>query len=89
MPLRRPAVKRETEFRPTQVMVKISAVFEKYGDKAMSQREVLDIVGGKSETARHAFSLLRLEGYVSDKSPHKLLKPYHGDKDAENYDDDL
>lgn len=79
-----PTIERSGEFRPTIVMAKISATFERY-NKPMSQREALDVVGGDSKTARHAFSLLRIEGYLSEKSPHSLLRPYHR---AENEDDD-
>jgi hypothetical protein len=80
----RPSIERTGQFRPTVVMAKISNVFEQHDDKAMSQREVLDIVGGKSTTARHAFSLLRIEGYISEK-PHKLIRSYSGGENgAEN-----
>ena len=53
--------------------------------------DVLDIVGGKTATARHAFSLLRIEGYLTEKSPHALLRPYVPENDfhaAEDDDDD-
>ncbi|ORB07429.1 DNA primase [Mycobacterium mantenii] len=77
----KPAVARQREFRPTIVMAKISKVYETRG-RAMSQRDALALVGGKAETARMAFGLLRKEGYLSESTPHKLLRPYRGDEDA-------
>ena len=76
-----PAVARSNAVRPTIVMEKISRVYEQY-DKPMPQREALAIVGGKTDTARLAFSLLRVEGHLSDKTPHQLLKPYRAEDDA-------
>jgi hypothetical protein len=70
-------------------MAKISAVFEEHG-KPMPQRDVLNIVGGKAQTARLAFSLLRVEGYLSAMSPHTLIRPFRSDENNENddYDND-
>jgi hypothetical protein len=44
--------------------------------KPMSQRQLLALVRGKDATKRTAFALLAAEGYISDNSPHTLLKPY-------------
>ena len=76
----KPAVARQGDFRPTIVMAKISKVYEQY-NKPMAQREALSIVGGDTKTARLAFSLLRVEGYLSEKTPHTLVRPYKPDVD--------
>ncbi len=76
----KPPDERIREFRPTIVMQKISEVYEKY-DKAMSQREALEIVGGDASTRRLAFSLLRVEGYLSERTPHTLLRRYRSEED--------
>lgn len=43
---------------------------------------MLAVVGGKTATARHGFSLLRIDGYLSEKSPHKLRRSYPEDGEA-------
>lgn len=75
----RPAVAKSGPFRPTHVMEKISRAYEERPNTKLSQRVVLDIVGGDSRTARLAHSLLRADGYLSDSSPHKLIRPFRAD----------
>jgi hypothetical protein len=62
------------EFQPTGLMAKISAAIEAHGP--MSQRQILATVGGKRQYAADALALLTRDGYVSESTPHKLLKPY-------------
>jgi hypothetical protein len=73
----KPAVERTGEFRPTIVMTKISALLQERGP--LSQRMIIDLVGGKSATVRHALALLRIEGYVTEKTPHASVRPYVGE----------
>ncbi|CQD10655.1 hypothetical protein BN000_02202 [Mycobacterium europaeum] len=77
-----PAMPYVGEFRPTHVMEKISRIHEERPDKALSQRTVLDIVGGKRSTAQLAHSLLRADGYLTEKTPHKLIRPYRAEPDT-------
>ncbi|AFM17431.1 hypothetical protein Mycch_2664 [Mycolicibacterium chubuense NBB4] len=79
----RPAVSYVGEFRPTHLMEKISRVYEERPGKALSQRTVLDIVGGKRATAQLAHSLLRADGYLTEKTPHTLIRPYRADPDTD------
>lgn len=69
-----PAVDRPAEFRPTRLMVKICAALAEHGP--MTQRQILATVGGRREYAADALALLRRDGYVSDKTPHAILKPF-------------
>jgi hypothetical protein len=75
----KPAGERIGEFRPTHVMAKISTLLEERGP--MSQRTILDVVGGKSATARTALAFLRIDGYVTE-TPHKSIRPYLGDENS-------
>lgn len=65
---------RSDEFMPTALMAKISDALQTHGP--MSQRQILATVKGKRQYAIDALALLQRDGYVSDKSPHQLLKPY-------------
>lgn len=65
---------RSDEFMPTALMAKISDALHAHGP--MSQRQILATVKGKRQYAIDALALLQRDGYVSDKSPHELLKPY-------------
>lgn len=63
-----------SSFRPSHVMAKIVAALTEHSE--MSGRQIQAVVGGRAATVRDALSLLQVEGYVSNKSPHALLKPY-------------
>jgi hypothetical protein len=67
-------IERSEAFRPTVLMAKIAAALEQHGP--LSQRRILTAVGGKRDTAISALHFLQLDGYVSEKTPHELLKPY-------------
>ena len=56
-------------------MGKIAAALTQYGE--LSQRKILAAVPGKREYNIKALDLLILDGYVSEKTPHTLLKPYN------------
>lgn len=62
------------EFRPVKLMAKICAAIDEHG--AMPQRQILATVGGRRQYAIDALALLQRDGYVSEESPHKLLKPW-------------
>ncbi|MBB2990262.1 hypothetical protein FHR72_001730 [Mycolicibacterium iranicum] len=70
----RPDAPVASEFRPTVLMGKICAALAEHGP--MSQRKILATVAGKREYAINALALLQRDGYVSDQSPHKLLRPW-------------
>jgi hypothetical protein len=61
--------------RPTALMAKIAEEFGKAA-QPMSQRTALDLVTGKSDAKRLAFQRLIAEGYLSNRTPHSLLKPF-------------
>lgn len=69
-----PPVERDGDFRPTVLMGRIVAALTEHG--ALSQRRLLAVVKGNRSTAIEALVFLQLDGYVSDKTPHELLKPY-------------
>ena len=62
------------EARPTHLMAKISAALADRG--ALSQRQILALVGGKRDYAIKALTFLTIDGYVTEKTPHQLIKPY-------------
>ncbi|MGE2690099.1 AAA family ATPase [Mycolicibacterium pulveris] len=72
----RPATRHDDEFMPTVLMTKISEALTQHGP--LSQRKILATVGGKRDYAIKALTLLQRDGYVSDETPHQLLKPYPG-----------
>lgn len=69
-----PASRQSETFRPTHVMARAAAALDEHGE--LSGRQLQTLVGGKAATLRDALALLQIEGYVSNKSPHTLLKPY-------------
>ncbi|MDO9378638.1 MAG: AAA family ATPase [Nocardioidaceae bacterium] len=72
-----PAEKKATEeFRPTAIMGKICEAIEDKGP--LSGAKINALVTGKATTIRQAISLLQIDGYVSDGTPHTLLKPWDG-----------
>jgi hypothetical protein len=70
----RPPDESAGEFRPTHLMAKISTALTTHG--AMSQRQIIATVGGKRDYVINALALLQRDGYVSDKTPYALLRPY-------------
>lgn len=68
------AASEPTEQRPTFMMTRVAAVLSEHDE--LSQRVICDLVKGKAETIRRALSHLIAEGYVTAKTPHRLLKPF-------------
>lgn len=62
------------EYRPTVVMGRIMAALTEHGP--LSQRRIRAAVTGKSNTISAALDFLILDGYVSESTPHTILKPY-------------
>lgn len=75
-----PHTTRSDEFMPTALMAKIGDALQTHGP--MSQRQILATVKGKRQYAIDALALLQRDGYVSDKSPHELLKPYSSEAES-------
>jgi hypothetical protein len=71
---------RDDNFKPTELMARIAEELGK-AKQPMAQRNLLKLVHGRNESKQKAFSRLIAEGYVGDKSPHKLLKPYDPEAD--------
>ncbi|NRQ51556.1 AAA family ATPase [Aeromicrobium sp. YC3-14] len=69
-----PEIKEQGEFRPTALMGQICAALEKHGP--LSAAKIEAVVRGKAMTIRTARNLLQIEGFVSDGTPHALLKPW-------------
>jgi len=69
-----PEKREEGEFRPTAIMGLICAALEKHGP--LSAAKIEAVVRGKAVTIRQARNLLQIEGFVSDGTPHALLKPW-------------
>lgn len=67
------------DFRPTVYMQRVADMLTEKGPQ--SQRIICDLVRGKATTIRMALSHLIADGYVTDKTPHELLKPYHPESD--------
>jgi hypothetical protein len=64
-------------FRPTALMAEICRVLEEHGPLSAAKIEAL--VKGKATTIRQARLLLQVEKYVTDSTPHELLKPWGGE----------
>ncbi len=62
------------DFRPTILMGRISDALTEHGP--LAQRRLDIAVTGKAANIRAALDCLILDGYVSEKTPHELLKPY-------------
>ncbi len=69
-----PKEKDDTPERPTRLMAKIVELLAASG--TLSQRRILAGVSGNTGSKRDALDLLILDGYVSDKTPHELTKPW-------------
>lgn len=78
--IRPPDAEAGTDKKPTYLMAKVAAALGEHG--TMSQRQIIAVVGGKRDYVIKALSLLQVEGYVSNKTPHELLKPYGDDRDS-------
>jgi hypothetical protein len=65
---------RDPNWRPTELMQRVADALRQHGP--LSQRRIEAAVTGKSATLRAAVDYLILDGYVSDKTPHTLLKSY-------------
>lgn len=65
------------DFRPTVLMERIAKALEQHGP--LSGKKLEAAVTGKAVHLRQALTFLQLDGYVSDSTPHELLKPYPGD----------
>jgi len=76
-----PPTEHSEDFRPTVLMARIAAVLTEHGPQ--SQRRIIAGTKGKTESIRDALDLLILDGYVSEKTPHELLKPYSDAGDSE------
>jgi hypothetical protein len=61
--------------RPPGLMAKIAEEFGK-ATQPMSQRTALRLVTGNSVAKRVAFQRLIADGYLSNRTPHTLLKPF-------------
>lgn len=64
-------------FRPTALMAEICRVLEEHGPLSAAKIEAL--VKGKATTIRQARLLLQVEKYVTDSTPHELLKSWGGE----------
>jgi hypothetical protein len=64
----------EVEFRPTVLMARVAAVLAEHGP--LPQRRIVTATVGKTAGIRDALNFLILDGYVSDSTPHQLMKPY-------------
>ncbi len=69
-----PPHERSADFRPTALMEQIAKALESHGE--LSGKKIELAVTGKAESIRKALGYLQLDGYVTDTTPHKLLKPY-------------
>ncbi|OBH31615.1 hypothetical protein A5693_15940 [Mycobacterium sp. E1319] len=67
--------------KPTRIMQGICEALTNQPN-GLSQRVICDVVRGKTDTIRTALSYLIAEGYVTNSSPHKLLKPFEGEEKA-------
>jgi hypothetical protein len=70
-------VGRADSFRPTEMMSRVAAALTEHG--ALSQRKLLIAVHGKTDTIRSALDALILDGFVTESTPHELLRPYGKD----------
>jgi hypothetical protein len=66
----------EPNWRPTELMHRIADALTEHGP--LAQRRILAAVTGKTDTKRAALDYLILDGYVTEKTPHELIKPYTG-----------
>lgn len=72
-----PEERAATEFRPTHLMGQICEALERAG-KPLSGAQLEALVKGKAAYIRQARLLLEIDGYITDKTPYSLLKPWIG-----------
>lgn len=72
-----PVDRADTQFRPTILMGAICEAIEKAG-KPLSSTQIEAMVRGKATSIRAARAHLEIEGYISEKTPFSLLKPWDG-----------
>lgn len=65
---------RSQEFRPTVLMGRVADALTQHGP--LAQRRILAAAQGKRESLIAALDCLIIDGFVSEQTPHKLLKPY-------------
>ncbi len=75
-----PPTERADGFRPTVLMGRISDALTEHGP--LAQRRLDVAVTGRAASIRAALDYLILDGYVSEKTPHELLKPYSPEVDS-------
>jgi hypothetical protein len=71
-----PPHEKAEHFRPTIVMAKIAKALTDHGP--MSKRSLRLLIQGKHEVKDQALEYLILDGYVTEQTPHALIKPYEG-----------
>jgi hypothetical protein len=64
----------DESFRPTVLMSRISEALAEHGP--LAQRRIIAAVHGKTDAIRAALDYLILDGYVSESTPHQLIKPF-------------
>ncbi len=69
-----PPADRVDDFRPTVLMERIAKALDDHGP--LAARKLEQVVTGKAAGIRQALTFLQLDGYVSEETPHRLLKPY-------------
>jgi len=72
-----PPHERDEDFRPTVLMQRVSEAVAGHGGP-MSGRMITTAVTGKATTIRSAIDYLILDGYLSETSPHTLIRAYDG-----------
>lgn len=72
--------------RPTVVMARVSAVLANHPD-GLAQRTIRRVVQGKSDTVGAALDYLISGGYVTARTPHKLIRPFVLESDNDDDDD--
>ena len=65
---------KDPDFRPTQVMEHLWRILNAHGP--MAQRNLLIMAKGNAKTAREALTYLIVDGFVTDKTPHAVVRPY-------------
>ncbi len=71
-----PPTERPAEFQPTVLMERVAKALDQHGP--LAARRVEQVVTGKAASVRQG-TFLQLLGYVSEDTPHRLLKPYPSD----------
>lgn len=73
-----PPHERDEAFKPTVLMARVAAALAERGP--LSQRVICTVVTGKALTIRTALDHLIADGYVTEKTPHELIKPFQEDE---------